>query len=337
MQITSDFYIDFMNLNLYMIYKLRSQGLQFEEYDDWLQKKGNTIFNTHSMKKSEIQNTDIKNAYYEDLIFAYTNWMERIPDTIPRMIYKCKNFTCPEKYQAGLNLLERKIENGDPLFPHFSKQILDTRINDRMLFNYGISHFHLGIKPDKIKPIMVNRTSDILYAFIDNHNCYFIVIDKHNRWDDEELLQILNNDFPNVLSNSLLSGFKPFNLSDDQRKKARKNNLLTPITIDNDVFSPPGGGTSVLGTSLKARINLDMFITKLNNLEKELIISLNEEQERIETEINKKINGMNLSLIETDPLLKILDKENNLLIEITNFDDNNFSFNIQTISNGEMK
>ena len=320
-----------------MIYNLKSQGLQFEEYDDWLQRKGKTTLNILSTKKSYIQNTDIKNAYCEDLIFAYTNWMERIPDNIPRVIHKCKNFTCPEKYQVGLNLLEKKLGIGDHLYPHLSKQIFDTRKNDRMLFTYGITHFHLGIKPDKNKPIMVNRTSDILYAFIDNHNCYFIIIDKHNRWDDEELLHILNNDFPNVLSNSLLAGFKPVNLTDDQRKKARNNNLLTPITINNDVFSPPGGGTSVLGTSVKARIKLDRFTNYLNNLEKELILSLNEEHKRIETEINKKINCMNLSLIETDPFIKISDKENNLLIEITNYNDNNISFHIKTNSNGEMR
>jgi len=196
-----------------------------------------------------------------------------------------------------------------------------------MLFTLGITHFHLGKEQDKEKPLLVKGTKDILYSFIHKKDCYFIVIDKHGRWDDEELLRILYKDFPEALKSWKLEKVTPDNLTDNDKKEIRRKNITTMITINNETYIPPGWGTSMNGTSVNARLNLDRFIRYLDSLEKNLILTLNENKEKIEKDFNIKIERMNLFLYQTDPI-KILEKESNLIININNFNGDNLSINI---------
>jgi hypothetical protein len=328
MKITANFYSDFMNLNLEIISGLKNQGFLFEEYKDWKERKGKTITDILSSQEHDIRETDLINAYEKDLVFDFANWMERIPEPIPRIIHKCRHFSCPEQYQEGLDLLESEIKNGNNLFPYLSREIYDTTKNDRMLFILGITHFHLGTKQHHRKPLLIETTLDILYTFIHKQDCYFIVIDKHGHWVDEELLQLLHNDFPEVLSSWKLSGVSPGQQSSSDRKFLWDKNVTTVIPINNEAYIPPGWGTSTAGTSVNARINLDRYIHYLDCLEKKLILLLNQQHSKMEADFNKKIGCMSLFLFQTDPNIMILDKENNLLIDIKSFDNDNLSIRV---------
>jgi len=327
MEITANFYSDFIKLNLTMITDLKSQGFRFEEYKNWKKRKWPKITNTLHFKKQVVQETDLISDYEMDLVFDFANLLERIPEPIPRIVHKCSSFSCPEQYQTGLALLEKSIIAGDNLLPYLSRQIDDARKNDRMLFVLGIIHFHLGEKQDQKKPLLIEGTEALLYAFINSQDCYFIKIDKHGLWDDEELLRLLYNDFPNVLQPWKLKNVAPVQLTDNERKNLWSKNVTTLITINNEAYMPPGWGTSSAGTSVNARLKLDRYIHYLDCLEKKLILLLNKQQEKLEADFNKKINNMSLSLIQTDPII-ILDNVNNLLISINSFDDNDISIRI---------
>ena len=332
MEINADFYSDFIKLNLEIINDLEDQGFQFEKYEDWKKRKGESVINILSKKKSDMQENDLIDAYKHDLVFYFANLMERIPDYIPRKIHKCKSFTCPDKYQKGLDSLENVIRNGGDLIPYLSRQIVDARKNDRMLFVLGIIHFHLGIKQINNKSLFVEGTDDILYAFIYEQDCYFIKIDKHGHWVDTELLRLLHNDFPKVLTPWKLKDVSPGQLSDNDRKKLWNKNVITLIEINNEVYAPPGWGTSVMGTSITARINYDRYIHYLTCLEKKLILLLNQQREKMEADFNKKIKCMRLSLCQMDPIM-IFDEENNLLIGVNSFDDEgNLSVRISKVN-----
>jgi hypothetical protein len=77
MEIIADFYSDFIKINLEIINELKSQGFQFEEYQDWKKRKDETIGNIHSSKKTYTQETDLINAYNKDLVFAFSNFLEK--------------------------------------------------------------------------------------------------------------------------------------------------------------------------------------------------------------------------------------------------------------------
>jgi len=328
MEIKADFYSDFMKLSLDMIAVIKKQGFRFEEYEDWKKRESKTNTAILSAKKSSIEETALISAYEKALVSDFANWKERIPDPVPRIIYKCSGFSCPKQYQEGLAQLERTIKNGDNLMPYLSRDIYDARKNDRMLFILGITHFHLGTKQDGKKPLLIKGTEDILYAFLQKQDCYFIKIDKHGLWDDENLLRLVNSDFPDVLKPWKLKDVTPGGLSDNDRKILRSKNVITLITINNDVYMPPGWGTSTAGTSVKATFDLVGYIHYLDILEKKLILQLNEQKEKIEKDYGLTIERMDLFLYQTDPV-KIFDKKNSLSIVINSFDGNNLSIKIR--------
>lgn len=82
-------------------------------------------------------------------IAEYFNLLERIPEQVPRKIYKCSSFKCPKKYQEALSILEDDIISGNSLFKYLSTNIFKASYSDGMQFDFGITHFHLGIKPHK--------------------------------------------------------------------------------------------------------------------------------------------------------------------------------------------
>jgi hypothetical protein len=331
MEIIADFYLDFMNLNLGVIKDLKSQGFHFEEYNDWKEREEKSITKILFSKNHDIQETDLISAYEKDLVFDFANLLERIPEPVPRIIHKCSRFTCPEQYQEGVDLLESEIKNGNNLLPHLSRDIYDTTKIDKMLSILGITHFHLGTKQHQKKPLLIETTVDILYAFIHKQDCYFIVIDKHGRWLDEELLHLLYNDFPEALSPWKLQGVSLGQDSASDRKFLWEKNVTTLIPINNEAYIHPGWGTSTAGTSVNARFNLDRYIHYLDCLEKKLILFLNQQHKKMEADFNKKIERMSLFLFQTDPAIMIVDKENDLLIEIIHFDDDNLSIRIAEI------
>jgi len=315
MEITADFYSDFIELNLEEIDDLKNRGFKFEEYEKWRKRKEKSVTNIISSEKSDIQETELISAYEYDLVLDFSNFLKRIPEPVRRTIHKCKDFTCPDIYQEGLDLLEKVIKTGGNLFPYLSRQIIDASKNDKMLFILGIVHFHLGTKQIKKNPLLIEGTEDILYAFIYKKNCYFIKIDKHGHWDDIELLRLLHRDFPKVLKPWKLKGVSPGQSSDNDRKNLWDKNVTTLIEIDNEAYAPPGWGISVMGTSINARFNFDRYIHYLNDIEETLISFLEKNQNKIEKKLNKKMESMNLSLIQIDPI-KIFERENNLMIDI---------------------
>jgi len=327
MEINIDLYSDFIKLNMEYLSNLRKQGFKFEKYAEWKERKGNSITNILSINNPNVQESDLIKSYEEDMVYAIANWHERIPESIPRKIYKCSDFLCPDHYKSGLALLEKGIKNGYDIFPFLSRQIYEINKSDKMMFILGVVHFHLGTKQDEKKTLLVEGTDDILYAFIQKNNCYFITIDKHGRWYDEELLRKLNVDFPEVLKPWKLNGVTIPSFSEKDRENLHDKNVMSLISINNEAYVPPGWGVSTAGTSINARFNLTRYIRYLDNLEKYLTSLLEEQQKELEIDFSRKIYRMDLTLISTDPI-KILDKENNLLVNVTGFDDDKLSIHI---------
>ena len=134
--------------------------------------------------------------YRQDMVHHYFNLSHKIPVRVPRKIYKYTGFVCPEKLKCGYKLLWDKIRKDDDLLPNLSRQIFDPTYRDYMLYDFGIVHFHLGIKPSKENPLLIESTNEVVYALIDCDICYFIRIDEHNKWDDISLLEKLKKISP---------------------------------------------------------------------------------------------------------------------------------------------
>lgn len=202
-------------------------------------------------------------------IAEYYNLIERIPFQIPRKIYKSKTFKCPDKYKEGLKKLENEIISGESLFKHLSTTIFRSDFSDGMQFDFGIAHMHLGIKQHPNYPQLVERTRDILYCIYTDEAFYFLTIDKHNRWNDLKLLEMVQNDFPDLLKMYEIKDTQPSQPepTEQQRKLFREKHINAFIQLNGKVYMSPGGGVATNGFSTKSTLRFTRIMSLLMKLE----------------------------------------------------------------------
>jgi hypothetical protein len=255
------------------------------------------------------------NEYRRDIVHHYFNLSYKIPVKIPRKIIKCTGFVCPKKLEAGLNLLENKITRGEDLLPHLSREIFDPTYRNFMLYDFGIIHFHLGIKPSKENKLLLESTNELVYALIDYDICYFIKIDNHDKWDDIGILSLLKKDFPKVLDRWKIEGKPIHKITMEERKLLIKSCINTFFEIDGEYYMSLGMGMNTAGTSSLAVMNMNNNFNYYFNLQEKIINIIKDDLNKIEEKINFKLLEMNLELTEIDPII-ILDHNNKLQISI---------------------
>ena len=109
-----------------------------------------------------------------ELMNYYFTICNRIISTHPRRVHEATQLTVPTARQAGYDLLKNKFEKGLCVMPHLSKQIRGLKFQDKMLFDWGIQHFHLGtaLDPDGF----IKQYDEILYAIVENDDVTIGVI-----------------------------------------------------------------------------------------------------------------------------------------------------------------
>lgn len=246
-------------------------------YGDWIEQLRleleNIGFDTSAIKSAE----EIGRVYYN----AFR--LRRIPQT-KRCVEISKECECPKDQQTGFELLVEKIEKGGDLLPHQSKKVvLDPTYNDMLLNDWGIRHFHLGTSLDNNG--WIERTGVLLYARLTPHTAYFLDVRNHKSFVDQELLRILNRNWPSQLEPFRQSKIDSApELSDEQIKKARKCGMVVAQTIDGDVYLPPGGGYSCsrrhIGAVRWVDIRKAALETLENQIEQEAVPHLQNKSER---------------------------------------------------------
>ena len=133
----------------------------------------------------------------EEVTMMYVTTYERLVSKRVRSIEFANGFQVPSHLQSGFDLLCEKFRNGCSVYPHLSRTTDKMDFQDKMLFDWGIHHFHLGtvIENDGY----VNRTGDVLYAIVSEDKVRCLVIQPHNHWADKDLLEIVLANWPELL------------------------------------------------------------------------------------------------------------------------------------------
>jgi hypothetical protein len=337
MEITSNFHDDFFNIIFKRIECLKSIGFKFIEYNAWKTKKVKSLEKIIEQKENHGEDANFERKmldenmlnleYRRDIVHHYYNLSYKIPMKKPRKIFKCSGFICPEKLQIGLKELENKIIRGDDLLPNLSRDIFDPTCRDYMLYDFGIYHFHLGVKPLKDNQLLLKSTNELLFALFDNESCYFIQIGNHNQFDDISLLTTLKRDFPKTLDKWKVNAEPVIKLKGSERKELIKNCVNTLLEIDGEYYMSPGMGVNTAGTSSLAVMNMNRSINYFINLQDYVKQIVENDICEIEKSLNKILTNMHLILQEIDPVI-IYDPYNNIQFLIKN-NGNNLSMEIR--------
>jgi hypothetical protein len=286
MDIEADFRKDIENMILEEIKYLKKLGFQFDE------------------KMSQ-----------DDIIIQYFNLIHRVPVQKSREIKKCTSFSCPKELKDGLSILEEKMKNGENLLPHLSRGIVDaTNRKDYMFYDFGLTHFHLGKNFLSENPLLIEGTKEIVYALLNDKDCYLIRIDDHGKWNDLSLLESLKKDFPEALEPFKIFGEPVQKLTEKERRYLVENQVNTPIEIGGEYYMSPGFGVSGSGTALLATMKKNSLFNKFSLLEINIKEQLQLNLSKIEETFDYKLKDMNLIIQQTEPLL-IYDTSNELYID----------------------
>ncbi len=160
--------------------------------------------------------------------------------------------------KIGLGNLKNAILKGRDLNPYTSKREIFNEKNkhDYLLNNWGIFHFHLGLPMSGC--YKVSRTNHLVYVFMISSysdEMFFLQISDHEHMSDVQLLKILYDNWPELLTPYIIKGFVGLSekVSMEDRIKLWRGHVVDLVEIiPGVVVIPPGriGGTTTAGIGI---------------------------------------------------------------------------------------
>ncbi len=264
-------------------------------------------------------------------IAEFYNLIERIPVPRPRKILKAKTFSCPKELQKNLEVLENKIVKGETITNYLSKKIIDAHFSDSMLYDFGITHLHLGKEETSKDEPFAERTGKILYCFLTDDVAYFLTVDEHEKWSDIKLMEIIKDNFPELLKSHKIEGLElGREITNEERENFHKHHIVPMLQIDKEMFTPIGGGVTLNGLSLRGMLTAINQLRFLDYLEKEVLSIYNANKESIILETGN-IEDLEFHFSNLENPLILHDKNNEYKIDIIwnpqNFNEVSMNFN----------
>ena len=205
----------------------------------------------------------------EQISLKYFNLLKRLIPSYPRQVLVSNKFSCPVELEMGLEIIKKKIRNGEDLRPHLSRRIQNLDYNDPLLNDWGIHHLHLGTTLDASG--FITRTGPVLFARFDNERAFLINVMEHANWSKQEFIRILHENWPDSIRSFRLDRIWKLTYvpSDTDIKDLRQAKIQTFVQLEEGiVYAPLGGGYDRSGRSSDARIQSNCWMKTLENWEK---------------------------------------------------------------------
>ncbi|WP_347505847.1 hypothetical protein [Pseudomonas anguilliseptica] len=142
----------------------------------------------------------------------------------PRALNVSDVFSVPIGFEQGWATFSGKISQGGDLNPHLSGAHQSLLNHDGLLNDWGVHHFHLGIKLQAKKPHLIERTGPVVIAYVNANTFYAIGIYDHKPapWSKLEIIEALHRNWPEAIEQFVAHGVSGAELSEEQRTNARK-------------------------------------------------------------------------------------------------------------------
>lgn len=207
---------------------------------------------------------------FNQLLIGYFTIYSRRIENKKRKVVKSKEFTCPADLLSGLQFLESKISNGEDLNPHQSRTIIKSDYQEKLFFDWGIVHFHLGTEFEESRPL-IKGTKYVVFAIVTDEIIYFINTYDHGHWEEVDVLNIVVSNWPELLAGCMVDGESEIEIGDQEVKDFRKVGLNTAIKlVDGNSYLGRGGGYTASGNSNQAMIDFLGFKEALDTALQEM-------------------------------------------------------------------
>lgn len=204
----------------------------------------------------------------DELPFRFFDSLRRDISPRPRRIEIADNFVCPAGFENGWKNLQKKIEAGESLKPHQSKAHRSISNQDGLLDDWGVHHFHLGIKPHPLFPDLVERTPPVIFALVTDEIFYAINTYEHQGWASTEIVEALHQNWPDAIHRYVVQGVPSDPMTESERTTVRKKRANCVVTVeDGTVYGPLGGLVSASGMTVEAVMRTDAFHKEIESFQ----------------------------------------------------------------------
>lgn len=205
-------------------------------------------------------NFDDSRIVEENTMRFLNAYNRRIPPPQPRTVHESRELSIPHEYEQDYLALKEIIRSGGDLRPYLSRDIIKKKRpdrNDGLLNAWGIQHLHF--RPD--------GTGHLLFCKITASNVFAIQVLPHDEdglWVNEQLMQILHENWPEEIASGRLHGIPAEAYATDKRVELRGYNAnFITTTKDGTQYLAPGGGLMASGDSAEDRLNCDKIFGEL--------------------------------------------------------------------------
>lgn len=238
----------------------------------------------------------------ENIRQSFFNFKRRLVDPKPRKVLISDVFECPENLQAGLEIIKGKINEGEDITPHLSKNIFRLDYNDSLLNDWKIYHLHLGeMLEDNSK--FIERTGPVLFVRFDNENAYFINVLNHGSWTKQHMVKTIHDNWPESIKSYLFNGVIGLDHvpTDEDIKSFRKYGVNSAVEVAPQViYAPIGGGLTTAKTSVEVSIAMINYNRLLKQLEDWIKENLQEIGNKVSERFNEIPNELIIKLVIED-------------------------------------
>ena len=202
-------------------------------------------------------------------------------------------------------LIRDLLVKGENVTQFLSRQVNNSTYSDGILWDFGMHHFHLSKKLEKSG--FVERSDYLLFAIIADSEAYFVDIRPHRDpegllWVRQDLLRILNSNWPELIKSYVLKGKAGDALTDKQKKELRKKNVNHVPQIGDHAIAPLGGGMMGDGSSASCRIWADKLLFEVERHQLYFDSQPVELRSELETKGIKASGSMEFKLVPLDNL-----------------------------------
>ncbi|MXZ60764.1 MAG: hypothetical protein F4228_01645 [Acidobacteria bacterium] len=221
-----------------------------------------------------------------DLAASYLEMLNRRIDPRPRRVHFSEQMseslgrlrreadTNPQKEASeawsAVFQIRYMMARGENVNAFLTKRIdsaTGIRSRDGMLWDFGMHHFHLGVRSDRSG--LVERSPYLLFAVVAEEDAYFVDVGPHPTpenlgWVRQELLRIVRANWPEVIEPWTLHGTKGDVLTDQERARLRDKNANVATDLDGRSVAPLGGGVTAAGSSILCRRLADELMHEID-------------------------------------------------------------------------
>jgi hypothetical protein len=179
------------------------------------------------------------NESYEDAVYRlFANVRRRIELRRYRVV-EAKELACPTHLAAGYAELRSELERGVDVTDRLSTRISRATYEDGMLNDWGITHFHLGLRGAG------NGLwgDEVLFATVRGDVVYCIGFFEHGSWTNVDALEIVHRNWPDLIEQARVRRVTvSTNRTDEERAQLRAAGIVALINVNGVMYAPAGGG-----------------------------------------------------------------------------------------------